>query len=275
MKAKNTLAGKRYIQQSKYIQLAVVAILICCVLMVMYLGKLQKNESVAVNNAEQQANITKNSGICKTFPKEPLCVLAKEISADPTKTVTVSGPPGIQGTQGVPGLGIRSFTTTAAGSLVVTFSDGTTKNLGTVVGKDGEDGKNGKNGVDGKTGKDGATGLNGRGIQKTSIVNGQLVVTYTDSSVEVVGSIVGPKGDTGAKGEKGDTGIPGPAGPAGPAGAKGDPGATTTIVEFECVNNTLTIKLSSDTEKSTGVQCNAPAPVDPNPPAQTQPQPTN
>ena len=42
-----------------------------------------------------------------------------------------------------------------AGELIVTYSDGTEQNLGTVV---GDDGKDGKDGIDGTDGKDGALG---------------------------------------------------------------------------------------------------------------------
>ena len=47
------------------------------------------------------------------------------------------------------------------GELIITYSDGSTENLGSVVGKDGTDGKDGVDGKDGLNGKDGADGKNG------------------------------------------------------------------------------------------------------------------
>jgi integrin beta 3 len=48
------------------------------------------------------------------------------------------------------------------GHLVLTLTDGRTKDVGMVIGKDGAPGLNGKDGADGLHGKDGADGLNGK-----------------------------------------------------------------------------------------------------------------
>ena len=101
-----------------------------------------------------------------------------------------------------------------------------------------------------------------RSIEKAEIVDGELVIIYTDGTVENVGPVVGAdgaqgeKGDTGAtgaqgpQGEKGETGatgpqgpkgdrgetgaagangLQGPQGPQGPQGEKGDQGESTTV----------------------------------------------
>ena len=52
----------------------------------------------------------------------------------------------------------------------------------------------------------------GLGVQKAEVVNGCLLLTYTDGTVENVGKV---------KGEKGDQGIQGPKGDAGPKGDNG------------------------------------------------------
>ena len=54
--------------------------------------------------------------------------------------------------------------------ITVTYSDGTTKNLGSVAGRDGRDGKDGKDGLDGKDGKDGKDGADGK--DGTSFLSG-------------------------------------------------------------------------------------------------------
>ncbi|MDP0333976.1 hypothetical protein Q7272_11820, partial [Glaesserella parasuis] len=62
----------------------------------------------------------------------------------------------------------------------------------------------------------------GKLITKTEMVNGDLKITYTDNSHDIIKK--GEKGDRGEKGPKGDRGETGSAGPAGPAGAQGPVG---------------------------------------------------
>ena len=88
------------------------------------------------------------------------------------------------------------------GELVLTYTDGSSSNLGVVKGsdgangQDGADGKNGLDGVDGQNGRkgqdgqagaNGLNGQNGRGIQSiTQNADGALVITYDDGSEPVV-----------------------------------------------------------------------------------------
>ena len=100
---------------------------------------------------------------------------------------------------------VRSATINEKGELILSYTDGTSSNLGIVKGadglngQDGADGKDGKNGVDGQNGKDGKNGLNGqvgtsgapgedgRGIASVGQnASGQLVVTYDDGSEPTV-----------------------------------------------------------------------------------------
>lgn len=102
-------------------------------------------------------------------------------------------------------------------------------------------------------------GTIGRGVKSADIVNGNLVLTFTDGKTLNLGPVVGSNGEdgyspstsitnipgghrvtitdadgdhafdvmdgtTGPQGPKGDTGSPGPAGPAGPKGDTGDTG---------------------------------------------------
>ncbi|MBS6584079.1 MAG: collagen-like protein [Subdoligranulum sp.] len=58
--------------------------------------------------------------------------------------------------------GIASAVINDNGELVITYTDGTSDNLGVVVGKDGVDGEDGKDGQDGAPGKDGVDGEDGK-----------------------------------------------------------------------------------------------------------------
>lgn len=65
------------------------------------------------------------------------------------------GAPGQNGVDGKDGLSLAGAVIDRSGGLVVTLSNGETKELGPVVGRDGRDGVDGKNGEPGENGKDG------------------------------------------------------------------------------------------------------------------------
>lgn len=99
---------------------------------------------------------------------------------------------GAAGADGAPGRGIADVGITT-GRLIITFSDGTTQDLGPVVGNDGRDGADGQ---------DGAEGAPGRGIADVDQVEGRLVITYTDGTSQDAGPLpAGPQGDPGPMGE--------------------------------------------------------------------------
>ncbi len=96
---------------------------------------------------------------------------------------------------------VRSATINEKGELILSYTDGTSSNLGVVKGADGLDGQNGADGKDGKNGADGTNGTNGkngadgqtgaagtpgtdgRGIASiTQNADGALVITYDDGS---------------------------------------------------------------------------------------------
>lgn len=72
-----------------------------------------------------------------------------------------AGATGSPGTRGDAGRGITSTEITVAGHLVITYTDGTTVDLGEVVGSNGANGENGNNGQDGASGASGASGQPG------------------------------------------------------------------------------------------------------------------
>lgn len=70
------------------------------------------------------------------------------------------------------------------------MTDNTVCNLGNIKGEKGDKGDKGDKGADGKNGKD------GRGIAKTELVNGELIITYTDGTSDNLGSIGGDVTDS-------------------------------------------------------------------------------
>lgn len=77
----------------------------------------------------------------------------------------IVGAKGDRGEPGKDGVGVAGALIDRAGSLVVTLSDGTTRELGAAVGRDGVDGKDG---APGRDGKDGAPGL---GLEDLSVIH--------------------------------------------------------------------------------------------------------
>ena len=134
--------------------------------------------------------------------------------------------------------GVKAVEVTDAGKLIFTLTDGSTIDLGSVIGPQGPKGETGLAGPQGQTGPAGAQGETGEaGASITSITKKSqsgTTATYTislsdgktfDFNVETVKGEKGEKGDkgeTGATGPKGETGERGPQGETGP---KGDPGA--------------------------------------------------
>ena len=97
----------------------------------------------------------------------------------------VSGENGKDGANGADGLGIKSLTLSPDGELVVTMSDNSISNLGNIKGEKGDRGEQGQQGLQGTKGAD------GRGIAKTELINGELVITYTDGTSDNLGSVSG------------------------------------------------------------------------------------
>ena len=102
--------------------------------------------------------------------------------------------------------GVKAVEVTDGGRLVFTLTDGSTVDVGSVVGPQGEKGSTGAQGPKGDTGAQGPKGETGAQGPKGET------------------GAQGPKGETGAQGEKGNTGAQGPKGGTGAQGPKGDPG---------------------------------------------------
>ena len=92
-------------------------------------------------------------------------------------------------------------------------------------GKRGEAGPQGQAGERGPEGDVGRDGRDGRGITGVAILEGKLVLTFSDGSEAVAGNVVGPAGPAGPAGEPGPRGAAGEVGPAGDRGLQGLTGA--------------------------------------------------
>jgi len=178
---------------------------------------------------------------------------AQGIKGD-TGEAGATGPAGSNGSNGV---GITTAAVNGSGRLIITKTDSSTVDAGSVIGPQGATGTTGAQGPQGSTG---ATGL---GIYSVVVDgSGNLQVTLTDASTINAGSTVGPQGPQGAAGPagrsiadsgvvvdaggylqvtlsdgstinagyvvgpQGSTGATGATGPQGIQGVKGDTGST-------------------------------------------------
>ena len=90
--------------------------------------------------------------------------------------------------------GIASAVINDNGELVITYTDGTSDNLGVVVGEKGDKGEQGEQGPQGDKGEQGPQGdkgeqgEDGRGISKVefSADGTKLVITYTDNTTQEI-----------------------------------------------------------------------------------------
>ena len=121
--------------------------------------------------------------------------------------------------------GVRAVAVTEGGRLVFTLTDGSTVDLGSVVGPQGPRGVTGAEGPKGETGAQGPKGDTGaQGPKGEAGERGPKGETGAQGPKGDTGE-QGPKGETGAQGPKGETGERGPKGETGAQGPKGDTGA--------------------------------------------------
>ncbi len=126
-----------------------------------------------------------------------------------TGAAGAKGDKGDKGDAGADGRGIVKSQIDENGHLIITYSDGTSEDAGTVQGS-----TKGDTGAAGAQGEKGDAGAAGRGIKESQIdENGHLIIMYTDGTSEDAGVVLenvqGDTGATGAQGEKGDTGAAG------------------------------------------------------------------
>ena len=88
-----------------------------------------------------------NTGVSAIGPQGPQGPAGQDGADGQDGAPGQNGAPGANGQDGEDGRGIESMTINDKGELVVTYTDGTTANLGVVVGADGQDGQDGKDGA--------------------------------------------------------------------------------------------------------------------------------
>jgi collagen type III alpha len=101
-----------------------------------------------------------------------------------------------RGERGPAGVGIEKMTVTSDGYLIVATTDGFARDLGVVVGPQGEKGDPGPAGQAG-------VGLSGALINRV----GECVLTLTDGSVHNLGAVIGKDGEKGDPGKDGRDGV--------------------------------------------------------------------
>ena len=178
-----------------------------------------------------------------------------------TGATGATGLKGDTGSTGAAGVGISTVAVNGSGNLIITKTDNSTVDAGSVVGPKGDQGITGNTGATGAKGDrgvsvfqavvdgdgnlqitlDDATQINagsvvgpqgaqgvqgpaGRSIAGSGVVvdeSGYLQVTLTDGSTINAGYVVGPQGSTGATGAKGDKGDTGDTGATGATGPQG------------------------------------------------------
>ena len=122
---------------------------------------------------------------------------AQGIKGD-TGATGATGPAGSNGTSGSNGVGITTAAVNGSGNLIITKTDSSTVDAGSVIGPTGAQG------TTGAQGPQGSTGPAGLGIYSVVVDgDGNLQVTLTDASTINAGSTVGPQGPQGAAGPAG------------------------------------------------------------------------
>lgn len=123
---------------------------------------------------------------------------------------------------GIISRGVKAVEVTDEGKLIFTLTDGSTVDLGSVIGPEGPKGETGPEGPAGPAGVKGDTGAAGASImsiEKSSQSGTTSTYTITMSDGQTFDFEV--QSDKGEKGDKGDTGATGPKGPQGEQGPAG------------------------------------------------------
>jgi len=108
-------------------------------------------------------------------------------------------------------------------------------------------------GAVGPQGPQGNVGATGNGITNATVSSGELILTYSNTSVQNLGDITGPQGPQGNVGSQGPQGIQGATGPqgaTGDAGADGSDGVGVTSVNL--VGGNLVFAYSNTSTQDVG-----------------------
>ncbi len=132
------------------------------------------------------------------------------------------GEQGEQGIQGEQGVSVTGAEINEKGELILSFSDGSTQNLGVVTGAQGPQGDKGDQGDKGEQGIQGVS-VTGAEIND----KGELILSYSDGRTQNLGVVTGEQGPQGDKGDQGDKGE------QGEQGEQGKPGLGITGIRVD------------------------------------------
>ncbi len=156
------------------------------------------------------------------------------------------GEKGDKGDTGATGRGIEAIRIDENGHLIITYSDGTSEDAGSVQGSTqgsaGATDAAGTTGAQGETGATGATGAQGE--------TGATGATGAQGETGATGA-TGAQGETGATGEQGETGATGATGAQGETGATGAAGRGIVTAKLDG-NGHLIITYSDGTSEDAG-----------------------
>lgn len=128
------------------------------------------------------------------------------LSSDGKAKYTLKSQPEITFETILPKLEINGFAIDGNGNLVLTLSDGSSQNLGKVVGDKGDKGDKGETGDPGSKGENGEPGESA-GIDGFTVnESGNLILTYSDGTVVDLGKVAGIDGVDGMDGANGADG---------------------------------------------------------------------
>ena len=138
---------------------------------ILNLGNIKGENGIGISKSE----INADGELILTYTNGETNNLGKVVGTNGT-----NGTNGADGQNGADGVGIKTVTLSTDGNLSILMTDNTVYNLGNVKGEKGDKGDKGDTGE---------KGADGRGIADMEIINGELVVTYTDGTTDNLGSI--------------------------------------------------------------------------------------
>jgi hypothetical protein len=113
----------------------------------------------------------------------PLVKRIEQLEARPLPERGEKGDPGDRGEPGLPGVSVKDAFRQEGGVLILTLSDGTTRDLGPIVGPKGEDGKDGRDGSDGTDGQNGRDGFSLDDFDVNRVDGRTIILSFTRGDV--------------------------------------------------------------------------------------------
>ena len=149
---------------------------------------LSEGDPIIIDKSVVGADGKNGNGISKVTLTEDFYLVFNY--TDGTSSDKIGPIKGADGTNGADGLTPILTLDGESGNLSVKYGEnGTITLLGNIKGIKGDTGDTGATGVKGDKGAQGEKGDTGRGIAKTEIIDGELIVTYTDNTTQNAGKV--------------------------------------------------------------------------------------